>query len=89
MLPDFTAYALGGSVKGRITMQYDGLQFRAVTKLQNVRLSALTPALDHAGFPIDTLHWDAVISADTVETWREASTISMCPATCIGRHPRK
>ena len=72
VLPDFTAYALGGSVKGRITMQYDGLQFRAVTKLQNVRLSALTPALDHAGFPIDTLHWDAVISADTVETWRES-----------------
>ncbi len=71
VLPDFAAYALGGSVKGRITMRYDGLQFRADTKLQNVRLSAVTPAIDHAGFPIDSLHWDSVISADTVETWRE------------------
>ena len=71
VLPDFAAYALGGSVTGRITMRYDGLQFRADTKLQNVRLSAVTPAIDHAGFPIDSLHWDSVISADTVETWRE------------------
>jgi translocation and assembly module TamB len=70
VLPDFAAYALGGSVKGRISMRYDGLRFRGETKLQNVRLSAVTPAIDHAGFPIDKLHWDSVISADTVETWR-------------------
>ncbi len=70
VLPDFAAYALGGSVKGRITMRYEGLLFRADTKLQNVRLSEVTPAIDHAGFPIDSLHWDSVISADTVETWR-------------------
>jgi len=71
LLPDFAAYALGGSVKGRITMRFDGLQFRAETKLQNIRLSAVTPALDHEGFPVDKLHWDSVLSADTVETWRE------------------
>jgi translocation and assembly module TamB len=71
ILPDFAAYALGGSVKGRINMRYDGLVFRADTKLQGVRLSAVTPAIDHEGFPIDKLHWDSVISADTVETWRE------------------
>jgi translocation and assembly module TamB len=69
-LPDFAAYALGGSVKGRITMRYDGLFFRGETRLQNVRLSAVTPAIDHEGFPIDKLHWDSVITADTVETWR-------------------
>jgi translocation and assembly module TamB len=71
VLSDFAAYALGGSVKGRITIRYDGLQFRAETNLQNVRLSAVTPAIDHEGFPIDKLHWDSVISGDTVETWRE------------------
>ncbi|MGB2636715.1 MAG: translocation/assembly module TamB domain-containing protein, partial [Candidatus Acidiferrum sp.] len=70
VLPDFAAYALGGSVKGRITMRYDGLVFRADTKVQNVRLSAVMPAIDHAGFPVDQLHWDSVISADTVETWK-------------------
>jgi translocation and assembly module TamB len=71
VLPDFAAYALDGSVKGRITMRYEGLVFRAETKLQNVRLSAVTTAIDHEGFPIDKLHWDSVISGDTVETWRE------------------
>ncbi len=70
-LPDFTAYALGGSLKGRLTMQYEGLKFRAETRLQNVRLSEVTPAIDHAGFPIDALHWDSVIGADTVETWHD------------------
>jgi translocation and assembly module TamB len=69
VLPDFAGYALGGSIKGRITMKYEGLQFHADTKLQNVRFSEITPAIDHQGFPIDALHWDSVLSADTVETW--------------------
>lgn len=72
VLPDFAAYAFGGSVKGRVTMAYEGLRFRADTRLQNVRLAEVTPALDHAGFPIDSLHWDTVISGDTVETWHDA-----------------
>jgi translocation and assembly module TamB len=71
VLPDFAAYALGGSVKGRITMRFDGLQFRAETKMQGVRLSAVSPAVDHEGFPVDKLHWDSVISADSVETWHD------------------
>ena len=71
VLPDFAAYALGGSVKGRITMKYDGLKFRADTKVQGIRLGQVTPAIDHAGFPIDSLHWDSVISADTVEIWHD------------------
>ena len=71
VLPDFAAYALGGSVKGRVTMRYEGLQFRAETKLQDIRLAAVSPAIDHEGFPVDQLHWDSVLSADTVETWRE------------------
>jgi translocation and assembly module TamB len=71
VLSDFAAYALGGNVKGKITMTFDRLLFRGETRVQGVRLSAVTPAIDHAGFPIDSLHWDAVINADTVETWRE------------------
>ena len=71
VLPDFAAYAMGGSVKGRVTMKFDGLKFRAETKVQGVRLGEVTPAIDHAGFPIDSLHWDSVITADTVETWHD------------------
>ncbi|MGC0777930.1 MAG: translocation/assembly module TamB domain-containing protein [Candidatus Acidiferrum sp.] len=71
VLPDFAAYALGGSVKGRVTMRFNGLKFRAETRLQDIRLSLVAPAIDHAGFPVDKLHWDALISADSVETWHD------------------
>ena len=72
VLPDFSTVGLRGSVRGRITLKFEGLQFRADTHLEGMRLSAITPAVDHAGFPVDSLHWDSVISADTVETWRDA-----------------
>ena len=68
-VPDFFAGAFGGSVTGRITMRFDGLQFRADTHVQNVRLAGVLPAIEHRGFPIDELHWDAMITADTIETW--------------------
>ncbi|HET8925701.1 MAG TPA: translocation/assembly module TamB domain-containing protein [Candidatus Acidoferrum sp.] len=71
-VPDFFAGAFGGSVTGRVTMRYDGLQFRADTHVQNVKLSEVMPAIEHRGFPIDELHWDARLSADTVETWTGA-----------------
>ena len=72
VLPDFTTVGLHGSVRGRVTMRFEGLQFRADTHLEGMRLSAVAPAIDHAGFPVDSLHWDSVISADTVETWHDS-----------------
>jgi len=72
VLPDFVTSGLRGSVRGRITMRFEGLQFRAETHLDGMRLAAIAPAIDHAGFPVDSLHWDSIISADTVETWRDA-----------------
>jgi translocation and assembly module TamB len=71
-IPDFFAGAFGGSVTGRVTLRFDGLQFRADTHVQNTRLSGVLPAIEHRGFPIDELHWDAMMTADTVETWTGA-----------------
>jgi translocation and assembly module TamB len=68
-IPDFFAGAFGGSVTGHVTMRFDGLQFRADTHVQDVRLAAVLPSIEHPDFPIDELHWDARITADTVETW--------------------
>jgi translocation and assembly module TamB len=68
-IPDFFAGALGGRVTGRVTMRFDGLQFRADTHVQDVRLAAVLPSIEHRNFPIDELHWDGRITADTVETW--------------------
>src|SRR6266571_4822571 len=68
-VPDFFAGAFGGRVTGRVTMRFDGLQFRADTHVQDVRLAAVLPAIEHRNFPIDELHWDARMTADTMETW--------------------
>src|SRR6266581_934841 len=68
-IPDFFAAAFGGKVTGRVTMRFDGLQFRADTHVQDVRLAAVLPAIEHRNFPSDELHWDARVTADTVETW--------------------
>jgi len=71
-IPDFVAYALGGTVKGRVTMKLPGLDFRAQTHVAGVRIAQVFPAIQHRGFPVDRLHWDSVLSADTIETWHGA-----------------
>jgi translocation and assembly module TamB len=68
-VPDFFAGAFGGRVTGRVTMRFDGLQFRADTHVQDVKLAGVLPSIEHRDFPIDELHWDARVTADTVETW--------------------
>src|SRR5256885_991287 len=68
-VPDFFAGAFGGRVTGRVTMRFDGLQFKADTHVQDVRLAAVLPSIEHRNFPIDELHSDRQITADTVETW--------------------
>jgi len=68
-VPDFMAAAFGGTVKGRVTMLFDGLKFRATTHVQDMRLAAVLPAIERIDFPVDELHWDSLITADTVETW--------------------
>ena len=68
-IPDFLAEAFGGRVTGRVTMRFDGLKFRADTHVQDAKLAAVMPAIEHRNFPIDELHWDARITANTVETW--------------------
>jgi translocation and assembly module TamB len=69
VVPDFQAFAFGGTVKGRVALHFDGLKFRADTHIQDVRLAGVLPAIEHPGFPVDELHWDSLISGDTVETW--------------------
>jgi len=68
-IPDFLAGAFDGRVTGRITVALDSWQFRAVTRVEGVRLAPVLPCIEHRDFPIDELHWDALVSADTVETW--------------------
>ncbi len=71
-IPDFYATAADGKVTGRVTMLFDGSRFRATTHVQGVKLAALFPSIEHHDFPIDELHWDGLLTADTVETWTGA-----------------
>jgi len=68
-IPDFVAEALGGKVTGKVTLRFNGVQFRAVTHVENFQIAKVFPHVQHRGFPIDELHWDGMITADTVETW--------------------
>jgi translocation and assembly module TamB len=68
-VPDFFAGAFGGRVIGRVTMRWEELKFRAETHVENVKLALVLPCIEHRDFPIDELHWDGRITADTVETW--------------------
>lgn len=68
-IPDFFAGAFGGSVTGRVNMLWDGLKFRAQTHVEGMKLAPILPCIEHRNFPVDELHWDSRISADSVETW--------------------
>jgi translocation and assembly module TamB len=69
VVPDFYAGAFGGSVTGRVTMRFSDSRFRADTHVENVRLAPALVAAEEINFPVDELHWDGMISADTVENW--------------------
>src|SRR5579859_3483145 len=71
-IPDFFAGAFGGSVTGRVNMLWEGLKFRAQTHVEGMKLAPILPCIEHRNFPVDELHWDSRISADSVETWTGA-----------------
>lgn len=68
-VPDFLATAFGGTVGGIVKLKFAGLQFDARTHLQGIRMAQVLPALERASFPVNELHWDSVITADTAESW--------------------
>ena len=68
-VPDFLASAFGGTVGGVVKMKFAGLRFDAKTHVQSVRMAQVLPALERTSFPVNELHWDSVMTADTAESW--------------------
>ncbi|HEY1924545.1 MAG TPA: translocation/assembly module TamB domain-containing protein, partial [Candidatus Acidoferrum sp.] len=66
---NFLAQAFGGTVKGKVTLRFDGLLFRGDTHIDGMRLAQVFPSIEEKGFPVDELHWDSILTADSVETW--------------------
>jgi translocation and assembly module TamB len=69
VINNFLAQAFGGTVKGRVTLRFDGLYFRGDTHIDGMRLAQVFPSIEEKGFPVDELHWDSILTADSVETW--------------------
>ena len=72
VVPNLSAQALGGTVDGRLEMDFKGLAFRTETKLHGASLAGILAALDHEDFPVNALHWDASVEIDSVNTWNAA-----------------
>jgi translocation and assembly module TamB len=88
-IPDFFVGAFGGSVNGRVDMQWDGWKFRAQTHVEGMKLAPILPCMEHRNFPVDELHWDARISADSVETWTEAFRHFEVSANSVWDYPQQ
>jgi translocation and assembly module TamB len=71
-VPNLSVRALGGLVEGTLVMDLNKLTFRTETRLRGVSLAAALAAVDNKGFPVHTLHWDARMDVDSVNTWKAA-----------------
>ncbi|HEV2617382.1 MAG TPA: translocation/assembly module TamB domain-containing protein [Candidatus Acidoferrales bacterium] len=68
-MPVFEAKALGGDLKGRLDMNFHGMEFRTATQMSGASLAEVLDATDNPSLPVDTLHWDGSMSVNTVTTW--------------------
>jgi translocation and assembly module TamB len=68
-VPDFAARVLGGTVRGRVHLEFSGMQYRTDLRLQGMSVAALLSALQHPGFPVESLRWDGVMDAEAVTSW--------------------
>lgn len=68
-LPVFHARALGGTLVGKLNMDFKGLAFRTDTTVTGASLAAVLNAVNNPSMPVHTLHWGGVLEADTICTW--------------------
>ena len=69
VVPQLHAKALGGTLDGRLTMQFKNTAFRVESKLRGMSLGQIFAALENPEFPVKELEWDADLDADAVNTW--------------------
>jgi translocation and assembly module TamB len=69
IVPELHAKALGGTLDGRLAMQFKNTAFRVDSKLRGMSLAQIFAALENPDFPVKELEWDSVLDADAVNTW--------------------
>lgn len=68
-LPIFHAKAFGGTLVGKLEMDFKGLAFRTTSKLTGANLAEVLDAVNNPSLPAHTLDWNGELEADTVCTW--------------------
>jgi translocation and assembly module TamB len=68
-VPNLEAILLGGSVTGRLHVDFSGQKFRAETKARGMDLSRILAAEDNQNLPIVPLHWGSRVDVDSTTTW--------------------
>ncbi|MFZ0979553.1 MAG: hypothetical protein WAN23_09135, partial [Candidatus Acidiferrales bacterium] len=91
VVPNLSAKALGGALDGQLQLDFKGLKFRTETHFHGASLAATFAALDHNGFPVNALHWDAAMEVDSVNSWdagfkdfRTVGTMQWAPPAALG-----
>jgi translocation and assembly module TamB len=69
VVPNLSVRAFGGSVDGRLEMDFKALAFHTQTRLRGMSLAGVFAALQNEDFPVPSLHWDGAIDIDSVNTW--------------------
>ena len=68
-VPDLEATLLGGSVTGRLHVDFSGQKFHAETKARGWTCSQILAAEDNPNLPIVPLHWGSRVDVDSTTTW--------------------
>jgi translocation and assembly module TamB len=68
-VPDLTARVLGGHLRGRMELLFEGMRFRVDSRVEGMNLAALLAAVSNENFPVETLHWNGTAAVESVTTW--------------------
>jgi len=70
VVPNLNARALGGSLDGRLEMNFHGLRFHTETRMRGASLAATLAAVnDNQNLVVNSLHWSGSMDVDSVNTW--------------------
>lgn len=69
VMPEFTASALGGQVRGDLEFRFEGQRFRVNSQARGMSVARVLEAVDNPKMPVGALHWSGALDVDSVTTW--------------------
>jgi translocation and assembly module TamB len=68
-VPNLEVRALGGTLKGRLHLDFPSLRFRVDTTGDGINVAQALASVDHRSFPLKPLHWDATMQITATTEW--------------------